>query len=266
MNDCDKIQPLLIDFVDKNLDGEKTARVSQHLKTCKLCREEADGLVVLLGEMNNVKDVMPDESLKQNFRDMLEQEKATQKGRVIKMKDDRNKTGFIFSLGQIAAAIAILLTGMFIGSLFNRQDGSGQQVAELQQEMKSMKEMLILSKLQQPTASQRVIAASYLNDVDSPDDEILEALIKTMNTDENANVRMAAMNALAKYRNNPKVADALVESLSEQTDPIIQISLINILVEMNEKRAVNQMKQIIDDNSTNESVKKLAEQGVLTLI
>lgn len=266
MKNCKNIQPLLIDFVDKTLDREKTAVVSRHLETCKSCREEADGLVVLFGEMKHVKDEIPDESLKENFREMLEQEKAAQKGRVVSMHESRKKTGYLMNFRPIAAAIAILLTGMFIGSLFNRQADSGQQVAELQQEMKSMKEMLILSKLQQPVASQRVIAASYLNDVDSPDDEILEALIKTMNKDENSSVRMAAMNALAKYRSNPKIADALVESLSIQTDPIIQISLINILVEMNDKRAVDQMKQIIEDNSTNESVKKLAEQGVLTLI
>ena len=266
MKNCDKIKPLLIDFVDKNLDREKTAMVSKHLETCKRCREEVDGLVILFGEMDNIKDELPDESLNRNFREMLEQEKAAEKGRVVNMHESRKKTGYLMNFGQIAAAIAILLTGMFIGSLFNDRDDSGEQVAELQKEMKSMKEMLILSKLQQPTASQRVIAASYLDGVEAPDDEILEALIKTMNTDENANVRMAAMNALGKYRTNPKVADALVESLSEQTDPIIQISLINILVEMNETRAVDQMKQIIDDNSTNESVKKLAEQGVLTLI
>lgn len=266
MKDCEKIQPLLIDFVDKNLDREKTAMVSKHLENCKACREETDGLVVLFGELNNVKDEIPDESLKQSFKALLEQEKAAQKGGVVNMRNSHKKTNFLFNFGQIAAAIAILLTGMFIGSLFNRDADSGQQVAELQQEMKSMKEMLILSKLQQPMASQRVIAASYLDGYDTPDEEILEALIKTMNTDENASVRMAAMNALARYRTNPKVADALVESLPDQTDPIIQISLINILVEMNEKRAVYQMKQIIDNNSTNESVKKLAEQGVLTLI
>ena len=77
---------------------------------------------------------------------------------------------------------------------------------------------------------------------------------------------MAALNALAKFRNEPLIGNALVETLSIQTDPIIQISLINILVEMQETRAVDQMKNILQDNSTNESVKKLAEQGILTLI
>lgn len=265
MKDCDKIQPLLIDFVDKTLNREKTAMVSRHLETCKACREEADGLVVLFGEMNRMEDERPDESLSRDFREMLEQEKSLQQNRVVRMPRGQRKI-FLFNFSQLAAAVIILLAGMFIGSMFNRNDKSGSQVAELQQEMKSMKEMLILSKLQQPMASQRVMAASYLQDVETPDNEVLDALIKTMNNDENGNVRMAAMNALARYRSNPRVADALVGSLSVQTDPIIQISLINILVEMKDKRAVDQMKQIINDNSTNESVKKLAEEGVLTLI
>jgi HEAT repeat protein len=155
---------------------------------------------------------------------------------------------------------------MLIGSQFEKTNNGGEQVAELQQEMKSMKEMLILSKLQQPVASERIVAASYLEQVSAPDKDVLNALIQTMNTDKNSNVRMAAMNALTKFRNEQLVADALVESLASQTDPIIQISLINILVEMQDTRAVDKMKQIIEDNSTNESVKKLAEEGILTLI
>ena len=167
---------------------------------------------------------------------------------------------------QIAAAVAILIAGILIGSQFGNNNESGVEVAKLQHEMKSMKEMLILSKLQQPVASERIVATSYLNEVNAPDEDVLKALIQTMNTDKNSNVRMAAMNALAKFRNEEMVSDALVESLSIQTDPIIQISLINMLVNMNETRAVDKMKQIIDDNSTNESVRKLAEEGILTLI
>ncbi len=265
MENCEKIQPLLIDFVDKNLSDEKTAFVSKHLQNCKSCREEVDGLVVLFGEMDKVENELPDESLSLSFKEMLEQEKAAQEVKKVKMQSSNQKV-FLTKWMQIAAAVAILITGMLIGTQLDNKGNSGEQVAELQQEMKSMKEMLILSKLQQPVASERIIAASYLEQVSAPDKDVLNALIQTMNTDKNSNVRMAAMNALTKFRADKMVSEALVESLSIQTDPIIQISLIYILVEMQETRAVDKMKQIIEDNSTNESVKKLAEEGILTLI
>jgi hypothetical protein len=265
MENCEKIQPLLIDFADKSLSEEHTAMVSRHLEKCKSCREEVDGLMVLFGEMAKVENEIPDEKLSLNFKEMLEQEKAAQSGKKVIMQPGNSKritTNWL----QIAAALAILIAGMLIGSQFGKINNGGEQVAELQQDLKSMKEMLILSKLQQPVASERIVAASYLEQVSAPDKDVLNALIQTMNTDKNSNVRMAAMNALTKFRTDKMVSEVLVESLAIQTDPIIQISLINILVEMQETRAVDKMKQIIEDNSTNESVKKLAEEGILTLI
>jgi len=265
MKNCEQIQALLIDFVDKTLDREKTREVRQHLESCKQCRDEADILVVLFGEMEKVENQMPDASLSQNFHAMLEAEKE-KSGKVVKKQQPEHFNWFYSYFGQIAAAITILLTGMFIGSMLNGSGRHNTEVAEIKKEMYHMKEMLILSKLSQPVASERMIAASYLDDVSKPDEEVLKALIKTMNTDQNSNVRMAAMNALTKFKNESLVADALVESLALQTDPIIQISLINILVKMRDNRAVDQMKQIIDNNNTNQSVKKLAEEGILTLI
>lgn len=265
MKNCDLLQPLLIDFVDKTLDAEKTLKVKQHLEACKKCSEEVDGLVMLFGEMNKIENELPDVKLTQDFQAMLEAEKL-KTGKVVPIYKANRQLWFHSNFGQIAAAITILLAGMFIGSLFTERGNSGNEVAEIKKEMMNMKEMLILSKLDQPVASERIIAASYLDEVSAPDSEVLMALIKTMNTDQNSNVRMAALNALARFRNEALVADALVESLTKQSDPIIQISMINILVEMHDTRAVNEMKQIIENASTNESVKKLAEEGILTLI
>lgn len=265
MNTCKQIQPLLIDFVDKILDLEKTQWVKQHLENCISCREETDKLVTLFDEMNKIENEIPDEKLTLHFQAMLEAEKE-KSGKLVGMVPSHKKNWFYSNLGQIAASISILIAGILIGYLFNGSNDSGYEVAEIKKEMNSMKEMLMLSKLEQPIASERMIATSYLSQEITPDATVLNALIKTMNSDQNTNVRMAAMNALSHFKSQALVADAMVESLSIQTDPIIQISLINILVEMNDTRAVDKMKQIIDNNSTNESVKKLAEEGILTLI
>ena len=264
MKNCKHIQPLLIDFVDKKLDKEKTGFVRVHLESCKSCSEEVDGLVVLFDEMNKIEDEQPDENLKQNFTAMLEAEK--QKVSKPSIKKTGRKIWLQSPLSQVAAGVAILITGMLLGLLFRTNTDSSHEMAALKNEVNNIKDMLILSKLDQPIASERIIAASYLEEMTAPDHRVLQALITTMNTDNNTNVRMAALNALAKFRNQQIVGDALVETLSIQTDPIIQISLINILVEMQDTRAVDKMKKILDNNSTNESVKKLAEKGILTLI
>ena len=86
-----------------------------------------------------------------------------------------------------------------------------------------------------------------------------------MNTDDNSNVRMAAIQALSKFTDESAVLDALVSSLEIQTDPLLQITLINILVDLKEERAVETMKKLLEQEETHETVKKLAQKG-LTII
>jgi HEAT repeat protein len=128
-----------------------------------------------------------------------------------------------------------------------------------------VKQMLVFSKLDQQSASQRIQAVNYARDITTPDYQIISALIKTMNTDENSNVRMAAIQALSRFTEESIVVDALVSSLDIQTDPLLQITLINILVELKEERAVDAMKKLLDQEETHETVKRMAQKG-LTII
>jgi hypothetical protein len=267
MENCKKIELLLIDFVDKTLNPEETLFVKTHLESCKSCSEEVDRLVILFEEMNKIPKEIPDQLLRQNFETMLKNEKQKVVSAGLAMaKPELRIRWFYSTFGQIAAGFALLITGMVLGLLISSNHPGLSQTEDLKKEITEMKDMLILTKLDQPSASQRIMAANYLEEMTAPDKKILEALINTMNTDNNSNVRMAAVNALSKFKEQQLVKDALVETLSIQTDPIIQISLINILVEIQDKRAVDKMKELLEKNSTNESVKKLAEKGILTLV
>jgi hypothetical protein len=77
---------------------------------------------------------------------------------------------------------------------------------------------------------------------------------------------MAAAYALSKFTDQRSVSDSMVKSLSNQTDPILQVTLINILVEKKEKNAIKPMQQIITNKSTLKEVKAVAEKGVKLLL
>jgi hypothetical protein len=77
---------------------------------------------------------------------------------------------------------------------------------------------------------------------------------------------MAAAYALAKFSDQRQVCDSLVKSLSLQDDPILQVTLINILVERKEKSALKPIQQIINSDKTLHEVKVVAENGVKQLI
>ena len=71
-----------------------------------------------------------------------------------------------------------------------------------------------------------------------PDEQVLKALIYTLDYDRNVNVRIAAADAIGRFGNNANVRDALVKSLLKQQEPTLQISIIDILTKFNERRAL----------------------------
>jgi hypothetical protein len=78
-------------------------------------------------------------------------------------------------------------------------------------------------------------------------------------------VRLTALEALSKFKNEPKVRQALIDAVSTQTDPVIQIALIQLMVEMKEKSIVKDLHRIIDDEQTMKAVKDEAHAGIFKL-
>ena len=77
-------------------------------------------------------------------------------------------------------------------------------MAELQNDIEEMKQLVALSNLQNDSPSERIKATYEVKSIQAPDDEVLNALINTLKNDENINVKIAAAEALFKFGNNDK--------------------------------------------------------------
>jgi HEAT repeat protein len=99
-----------------------------------------------------------------------------------------------------------------------------------------------------------------------PGDPAVQVLINTLNFDPNPNVRLAACEALFRLRTDPRVGEAFVQSLPIQTDPNVQITLIEMLVELHERRAVPQLERLAKQRDALPVVRKQAEAGIGVLI
>ena len=128
-----------------------------------------------------------------------------------------------------------------------------------------MKRMMVFNLLENESASQRIQAVNYSEELSSPDSEIIMALINTLNSDKNTNVRLAAVYSLTRFKTNNTVKEAFIETLNKQDDPMIQIVIINMLVEMEEVKAVDELQDLLKNKNLNEQVKKQAEMGVEVL-
>jgi hypothetical protein len=169
-------------------------------------------------------------------------------------------------VARIAAGFALLIIGVLAGMLVGRNLENNLEVQGLRQDIDEMKQLVALSQLHKESASERIMAAYSFGQLDSASEQVLDALIYALQNDKNANVKNAAAEALFKFGNHDKVRKAFINGLVTQSDPMLQIKLIEMLVAMNEKRALPKLKQMLEQETQMKVVKQKAAEGIVKLL
>ena len=157
---------------------------------------------------------------------------------------------------RIAASLTLLVIGFGAGIWYTHRQGG---ISEENSQVAEMKKML--QTPEQTSASERILAVNQSYELEQGDEEITQILLNTMNFDENVNVRLAACQALQRFENEPMVREGLIQSLKIQTDPNIQLALIEALVLMKEKRATSEMLRLAQNQKVLEIVRLKAQEG-----
>jgi len=177
----------------------------------------------------------------------------------------KDRTFFSPVFYRAAAGLVLVMTGIGIGYWINKNQERENELAALKKEVEATKQMMLVMLENQQSASQRMMGTTVAYQLERPDDEIVTALVKSMNEDVNTNVRLAALEALIRFHEDPGVRKKLITSLSVQKDPAVQITLIQFLVKLKEKEVVHELKNIVDDTHTIQAVKDEALSGILKL-
>ncbi|WP_353718509.1 HEAT repeat domain-containing protein [Dyadobacter sp. 676] len=184
---------------------------------------------------------------------------------------DPPKQGPVRRLGtwllRIAAGLALLVIGFGAGWVLQSKSERGSMAlgGKETEEVREMKKVLAFEQMNNTSASERIQAVNHSYDIREADSDITQLLINTLNFDPNVNVRLAACQALTHFAAEDEVKEALIRSLAIQTDPNIQISLIEALVAIREKRAVDQFQQLARNQEVLDVVRLKATEGVSRL-
>jgi HEAT repeats len=225
---------------------------------------------MVLQDIADTKQKMPGAELRNNFNAMLEAElNLSAKEKALQQREVRKVMilQWASSFWKIAAAAVILFVGVWLGGRGKQvtQGASDTQLAALQKDVKQMQETMMFSLLKDESPSQRIKAVSYAEDIVNPNANVINALTNTLNHDKNVNVRLAALYSLEKFADDQKVIDTLVASLGNQTEPIIQVVLINILTEKKEIKAIRPIQDIISNGKTNKDVRDIAQKSLKSI-
>ncbi len=259
---CKEIKLLFVDYLDNTLNNEDKAMVEKHIEKCNSCKKEIKDLQYIFPEIDDNLIEVPSDEIRKNFYEMLENEKQIQ-DQISKIKTEKRKTiGFFNSLAfKIAASFTILIAGYGIGFYVHPQSADTEAINELKNHVSEMKQFVMMNEFQKSSASERIHFVNGIEEMFDPDINVIRNLIHLMNTDENDNVRLAAITALSRFGHISEVRDELLSALKKQKEPMIQIKLIDVMVNLEEKRALKPFRQIINNEENTKLVKNYAVRG-----
>ena len=138
---------------------------------------------------------------------------------------------------------------------------------QLEVALNQTKQQVLLASLHDFTGPQKIEAVYSISQSGQSGDALIDALVATMNSDKNINVRLAAINALTGMMDkNPRVKKELIRSLSLQDNSLLQISLIQVLTESGVTEAKTEIELIARSEDTDENVKAFAKDMIKIII
>ena len=241
---CNKLKELIPEFLTGYLDSDVKEEITSHIKECSNCKNELEQFETTWEKLGELPENEPGPALRENFYSMLE---AYQHG----MNHSRQpslswheKLGQLFDAVwprqpafQMGIALLFMISGLLAGLSIKNDEFSREEFAEMKTEIRETRQLVALSLLSQPSAIDRLEGVNMVSLESGSNEELISTLLKTLNSDRNVYVRLAAVDKLYLFSDKQEVRDGLINSLSTQMSPLVQISLIDILVELRENNA-----------------------------
>lgn len=169
-----------------------------------------------------------------------------------------------------AYGLLFLILGTALGYLLrgeaNRRQAQQPGIAELSNELRDMRETMMLALLKRESTADRLKAVNLTQEMDEVTESVSRALLQTLNQDPNINVRLAALDALAQYARDPAVRRGLIRSIANQESPLVQMGLAEVMVALQERKSVEQLRELLDRGDTAPEVKEKIRQSIEILM
>ncbi|HEY1342217.1 MAG TPA: HEAT repeat domain-containing protein [Bryobacteraceae bacterium] len=275
---CDRIREQIPDCLAGRLDEAAREKVIEHLELCSACRAEMADLGVVWRGLGTLPTLEPDSGVRERFLEMLEAYQAgldaARERAVAQPKRTFWTAGWWPSRAAWQAAMSCLLVaaGVVVGRYLTGPRTaapgatSNPEIAQLQGQVENLRQLVALSMLQEQSPTARLRGVTYSVQMAKPDRQVEQALLYTVNHDANVNVRLSAVDALERFaRGNPAVEQALVDAIPVQDSPLVQVALIELLVQLNDRDAAPELRKLSKNSEVDESVRQRAEWAIAKL-
>lgn len=267
---CDKQE--LWRWINNEMSETERAAFEIHLNQCAECRLELETDQQIWDLMGEIAVPGPSIHMRSRFQLMLDNYSDSRAARKNFLAGISNMFRQLWTVQpgfRAAYSVLLLVMGLGTGYLVSHNSGleNRRQISLLSAQMYEMKEMMMLSLLENPSASERIRGVSYTSEIKgSANKQVTEALFTTLNNDPNVNVRLMTLEALSHLANDPAVRTGLVKSIMEQDSPLLQSALADVMLKLQEKRSVSPFRKLLQQKNLNSTVRVKIEETLTGLI
>jgi hypothetical protein len=272
---CEKFREQIPECLAGRLESSAREKLIAHLELCSACRADMAQIGAVWRGLESLPVAEPDPAMRPRFMEVLEAYQAgMEQGRERTVVDGKSPaTSHWWMAGwwpakavwQTALAVVLLVGGGFGEHYLARPRTANPEIATLQAQVENLRQTVALSMLQDQSSSSRIRGVSYASQVQRPDSHTEQALLSALNHDANINVRLRVVDALENLAGHPDIQRALVDSLPLQDSPLVQVAVIDVLTEVNDKAALPALRQLAADTKTDDAVRQRAAAGVKKL-
>lgn len=235
------------------LSVEEEFELEQFIEQGLIPLEALEDLYALDQKLEQALNLEPQKHRRISFYQMLEEQQ-----KLLKRPSNRLSVFWNRYVQQPAlqwAVAALLILGVIGIGRWIFADSSNPQMEQLATELNEMKEMMLLTMLEKRSTTERLKAVSLSQDIGDASEKVTNALLYTLRTDQNVNVRLAALNALLPYTDQATVRQGLIEAIAIQESPLVQIAMAELMVTLQEKRSIKPLQDMLKDEKIPEEVK-----------
>lgn len=262
-----------------DLAPDEERALLEHLATCATCQREADLMREVWARLGEVPIEPPDS---ERLRARVSAAVGALDGDVVATPSSsppRAPTGATAGVSpgrpsgtqgrlQWAASLAAaLVMGVLLGrEISGRPAAPPAELSALRQELRDTREMVTLALLRQSSATERLRGVNWTERIEDPGADVMAALLDALAHDPNVNVRLAAVDALVRYADRPSVRTRAVAALTgSPSDPLVQVALIDLLVQLREPTSKVAFQQLVKDADADPTVRDRATRALRQL-
>ncbi|MBF8965009.1 HEAT repeat domain-containing protein [Pontibacter sp. FD36] len=264
-------EELILDYLTGNLDEIQRKEFETMVASGVIPVTELEATQAAYQAFHTLPEPEPGPGLDAKFNQLLvaEKRKVTPAGPAFSWGDLWQQLNIFLSPAKFAYTLVIFFSGFLVAWLAfspKQQQQQDPDVKMLASELSQMKQVLFTTLIDQPLAVDRLRAVNISQEMTNADSRVIDALFNSLNNDPNVNVRLAAVEALKSHTAKPEVRAGLILSISQQDSPMVQIALADLMQALQEKKAVPQLQQLLQDESTNDLVKDKIKESINVLI